>query len=79
MQSVLYLEEGIEASLLTISLFIEHYKESKWRATESSKGLDIFAAVRHRKELFHSTKLRLSSLRQRLQIVNEIVSGFLFP
>lgn len=73
LQAVIWLREGLEASLKAIELFIGHYRESTQHSARPPTRSNLLAEFIHRRELFRATQLRLISLHQRLESINNII------
>lgn len=74
LQTVLWLREGLDASLRATALVIEHYQESTLPAVTTMKGRNVLKEFAYRQEMFRATQLRLNSLHGRLETINHIVS-----
>jgi Mg2+ and Co2+ transporter CorA len=72
-QMVLWLREGLEASLQAIEQFMVHYQEGTFPTVDPESHMILLAELTHRREMFRSTQLRLNSLHQRLDSVTQIV------
>lgn len=73
LQMVVWLREGLQASLRAIELAIEHYQESSISAAYATKGKNLLKEILHRREMFRGTQLRLNALYDRLETINHIV------
>jgi hypothetical protein len=60
--------------LKAIELFIDHYQECTRSSATTPIRTNLLAEFIHRRELFRATQLRLISLHQRLDSINNIVS-----
>ncbi|KAH6711954.1 hypothetical protein BKA61DRAFT_98594 [Leptodontidium sp. MPI-SDFR-AT-0119] len=75
LQTVLWLREGLDASLRATALVIEHYQESDLPAVKTMKGRNVLKEFAYRQEMFRATQLRLNSLHDRLETINHISYG----
>lgn len=70
-KNAIHMLEGLNAALRSVDAVIAHHREAFsnglpiWRVTHDS--------LRHHKELFHSTHLRISSIQKRLANVIQLV------
>ena len=74
-QAVIWLREGLDATLKAVELFIEHYKEHIGKSDDQESIIyknNVWEFM-HRRELFRATQLRLVSLHQRLECIHSMV------
>lgn len=75
-KDAIHLLEGVDAALRSMECTIQ--AQSETRTVDTFASSTARDALRHRKELFHSTRLRLVSIDQRLKnIINLVGSPFL--
>jgi len=74
LQTVLWLREGLDASLQATTLVIEHYREGIFPAIQTMNGQNVLGELMYRREMFRATQLRLIALHGRLETINHIVS-----
>ncbi|KIW17845.1 hypothetical protein PV08_05040 [Exophiala spinifera] len=71
-QTVIYLREGLDATIASLSLAAEHCRKSPRQKDSHLLRDNVLSQLQYRREMLRSTRLRLISLHERLKNINEI-------